>query len=438
MLRFVLILYSVLYTLSLLLYLPFYYYKAAKEGRRLHLAERAGWRVRWPASDQDASTTIWIHAVSVGEVNAIKPLVENLSGAYRLVISTTTETGQRLARQLYESRASLLYFPLDWRSTCRRCISRVQPSLVLLAETEIWPNFLAETRRARIPVVLINGRISERSFRRYRRIRFLLKPVLGWFHTLCMQSEPDRKRILALGAPEARTIRIGNLKYDYELRPDPEKARLVERLGATLRRSPEALVWVCGSTREGEEELLADAFLALRSEFPALRWLLAPRHPHRAPEVVQLLSARGLRPLLRSQVDTAGPDVDTVVLDTVGELAYLFQLADIVFIGGSLVTWGGHNIIEAAEFGRPILFGPHMKNFQEIADTFLAAYAAIQVANTDQLVSRARDLLRDPAARKWLGNNARKVVRQNQGACRKTMEVVRVVIEERRKLTTDD
>jgi 3-deoxy-D-manno-octulosonic-acid transferase len=431
--RLFLTLYSVLYTLGFVIYLPFYYWRARREGRRLHLAARLGQRVNWPGAPRQTLETVWIHAVSVGEVNAIKPLVERLSEGRQLFISTTTETGQRLARQLYQSRASLLYFPLDWRWSCRRCLERIRPDLVLIAETEIWPNFLAEARRAAIPVVLVNGRISERSFGRYRRIRPLLKPVLGWFHTLCVQSEADRERILALGAPIDRTLCVGNLKYDYELRPDPEKNRLVERLGAILRPYPGALVWVCASTREGEEEQLVTAFLALKAEFPDLRCLVAPRHPHRAPDVARLFRERGLETLLRSGIATAGASrIDAIVLDTVGELAYLFEIADVVFIGGSLVPWGGHNIIEAAEFGKSILFGPHMKNFQEIADTFLAARGAIQVADPQQLVSRARELLNDPFMRSRFGENARAVVRQNRGACRRTVEIVREIVEERR------
>ena len=426
--RFFLALYSVLYTLVFFVYLPLYLLRSRREGRKLHLAERAG---SLPESlrhlhENAGKPRIWVHAVSVGEVNVIKPLIEALRLHTELCISTTTETGQKLGRKLYP-KEPLFYFPLDWGWSCRRYLNAVRPRLVLVAETEIWPNFLFQAARARIPVVLVNGRISDRSFARYRKVRRFLAPSLRLIRSFCMQSRQDKQRIIELGAPADRVIRVGNLKYDYELRPDPEKQQMVQTLSAVLRPDPSALLWVCGSTREEEEEQLADVYLALRQDFPALRWLLAPRHPHRSEEIVRLLGARGLRPTLRSNL-TVGETAEVLVLDTIGELAYLYQLADLVFIGGSLVTWGGHNIIEAANFGKPITFGPHMQNFREIADTFLQAYAAVQVSSKEELVSRSKDLLQDPAARKWLGGNARRVVRENQGAVKHTVEVVKAIL----------
>ena len=428
--RFFLALYSVLYTLVFFVYLPLYLLRSRREGRRLHLAERAG---SLPDSlrhlhGNAEKAPIWVHAVSVGEVNVIKPLIEALRLHAELCISTTTETGQKLGRKLYP-KEPLFYFPLDWGWSCRRYLNAVRPRLVLVAETEIWPNFLFQAARARIPVLLVNGRISDRSFTRYRKVRRFLAPSLRLIRSFCMQSRQDKQRIIELGAPADRVIRVGNLKYDYELRPDPEKQQMVQTLSAVLRPDPSALLWVCGSTREEEEGQLADVYLALRQDFPALRWLLAPRHPHRSEEIVRLLTARGLRPTLRANL-AVGKTAEVLVLDTIGELAYLYQLADLVFIGGSLVTWGGHNIIEAANFGKPITFGPHMQNFREIADTFLQAYAAVQVSSKEELVSRSKDLLQDPAARKWLGGNARRVVRENQGAVKHTVEVVKAILSE--------
>ncbi|MFB3903414.1 MAG: 3-deoxy-D-manno-octulosonic acid transferase [Acidobacteriota bacterium] len=429
--RFFLTLYSILYTLLFLAYLPFYLLRSRREGRKLHLIERAGF---WLASlggaaDSGEKPRVWIHAVSVGEVNVIKPLIEALRPHATLWISTTTETGQALARKLYPEEP-LFYFPLDWGWNCRRYLNAVRPQLILITETEIWPNFLFQAAQAQIPVLLVNGRLSDRAFGRYRRVRRLLAPTLGLIRTFCMQSKQDQQRILELGAPPDRVLRVGNLKYDYELKPDPDKQLMVQRLGQVLRPDPSALLWLCGSTREEEEEQLADIYLALKQDFPTLCWLVAPRHPHRAAEIAALLQARGLRPAVRSRLEP-GQTAEVLVLDTIGELAYLYQLADLVFIGGSLVTWGGHNIVEAANFGKPITFGPHMQNFREIAQTFLAAYAAVQVSSKDELLSRSRDLLQDPAARKWLGTNARRVVRENQGAVKHTVELVKEVLQPR-------
>ena len=281
--RFFLALYSVLYTLLFIIYLPFYLLRSRREGRELHLFERAGFLPRsahdWSAGGSEPR--IWIHAVSVGEVNVIKPLIEALRPLARIFISTTTETGQQLARKLYPNEP-VFYFPLDWGWSCRRYLEAIRPALVLIAETEIWPNFLFRTEKTQIPVLLVNGRLSDRSFARYRRIRRFLAPTLRLIRTLCMQSKQDKQRIIELGAAADRVIRVGNLKYDYELRPDPDKQQMVEKLSAALRPDPSSLLWVCGSTREEEEEKLVDVYLALKKDFPSLRWMIAPRHIHRS------------------------------------------------------------------------------------------------------------------------------------------------------------
>lgn len=429
--------YSLLYTVGVLVYLPFLLYRRIVEGKRAHLLQRAGRGTgAFPGAgflSNPSPARLWIHAVSVGEVNAIKPLVDALTlSTTQLWISTTTEAGQTLARKLFESKAKIFYFPLDWKWVCRRYLRKIRPAAVLLAETEIWPGFIMAASSLGVPVILVNGRISDRSFRRYRRITFFLPKVLGRVDSLCMQSRQDKERILRLGAPAGRVRVVGNLKYDYRLMEDPEKTRLIATLSTLLKPNPDDLLWLCGSTREGEEELVLDAFAALRSDFPGLKLLLAPRHPHRSDLIAQQIQGRRLSCIRRSHLNGHGaasaqqdgdrPDV--LLLDTIGELSYLYQLADVVFMGGSLVRWGGHNIIEAAYFGKPILFGPHMQNFREISSAFLESYAALQVQSAGELVTKVRELLKDPAARNWLGRNARKVVRDNQGAVQRTLQVV--------------
>lgn len=423
------IVYPLLYSAAALLYLPVYLGRLFSRQGRVPLLERA-WRL--PAKFDDLPPAdghrIWIHAVSVGEVQAVRPLVDRLhSGGDQVLVSTTTETGQRLAETLPPGPAACFYFPLDWQTTCRRYLRALRPDAVALAETEIWPGFIRAAGRLGTPLVLVNGRLSDRSFGRYRRLRPLLRPLLESFSAFCMQSRRDKERILELGAPPERVHLTGNLKYDYQLPDDPEKRLLAERLQALMKPDPGDLLWICGSTREGEEQLLLEAFARLRPDVPQLRLLLAPRHPHRIDQVEAALRRSQIPWLVRSRLDFEDPPParPVLVLDSIGELAHLYGLADMVFIGGSLFPTGGQNLIEAAHFGKPILFGPHMENFREVADAFLDAYAALQVRGHLELVPKLLDLARDPAARKWLGRNARKVVRDNQGAVERTVEILR-------------
>jgi 3-deoxy-D-manno-octulosonic-acid transferase len=419
-------LYSLVYTLLLLLYLPVYALRYLLHKRSIRLLDRAG-RVPERLLQPKTGPRVWIHAVSVGEVNVVRPLVEALaSKGHDLYVSTTTDTGQALAGKSFSSRAQVFYFPLDWKWTCLRYLRAVKPDLVVLAETEIWPWFIVTAQAEGVPLVMVNGRISDRSFRRYRRILFFIRPLLQRVSAFCMQSQADAERIRQLGASKDKVLRTGNLKYDFVLRPDSRIGRLKEQLSSLLKKSREDLVWVCGSTREGEEELLLPVFEELRREFP-LRLLLAPRHPPRAGLVANLLEQRQLRHLRRTRLSEAPPPrdgIEVLLLDTIGELNHLYSLADVVFVGGSLVPTGGHNIIEAASHGKAILFGPHMENFREIALTFVTCGAAVQVKSADDLKENLRRLLQDRAAREQLGNRALEAVRENQGALDLTIRTI--------------
>ncbi len=426
--------YSILYTCSLLLYLPVLLYDVILKRRaRTNLLQRAGQVSRVVRTAPSPGTPkVWIHAVSVGEVSAMQTFVNRLELARdQLWISTITSTGQALARRLFDDRAHVFYFPLDWTWSSRRHLKAIRPSVVLLMETEIWPGFISAAQSLSIPLLLINGRISDASFRRYRLVRFFMKPLLERVDHFCMQSRLDKERILELGASAEKVHQVGNLKYDYELPDDPEKLELTETVRGLLRAEEQDLLWICGSTEEGEEEILLNTFIALRHEFP-LRLILAPRQPHRSDRVVSLVESRGIRCLKRSDLSVGLTEArssdrrpEVFILDSIGEIAYLYQLADVVFVGGSLVAAGGHNLIEAAYLAKPILFGPHMENFREISDSFLDSYASLQVRSGTELTDRIRDLLKDPATRSWLGRNARKVVRDNQGALQRTVEFVR-------------
>jgi 3-deoxy-D-manno-octulosonic-acid transferase len=418
--------YTLAYTLGLILWLPIRLFRYLRGHRPVPFRKR----MMVPdcfSSPASAPTRFWVHAVSVGEVNSIRPLIDALNlKSSQLCISTTTETGQRLARQLFRDRARIFYFPLDWPWLCRRYLRSLDPAAVLVVETEIWPGFIVAAHELGVPLVLINGRISDRSFARYRYFRRPLRPFLQQLDRLCMQSPQDRDRIVELGSVGSRTCSVGNLKYDYSLDPDPGQAALTRRIRSLFGADP---IWVCGSTREREEEQLLDAFHEIKPEYPHLRMVLAPRHPRRSAAISDLLRQRGLVHLQRSSLngfrDGGSPGrPEVLVLDTIGELPHLYELAQVVFVGGSLVTWGGHNIIEAAHFGKPILVGPHMHNFREMARTFLEGGAALQVRDSGELARRLRELLGSVEARRGLGHNARRILRDNRGAVGRTARIV--------------
>ena len=419
--------YSTLYTFSLFLYLLLFAYQSLFRNRKvITLLERIKKPVlKQSRNDQILRPSLWIHAVSVGEINAIKPLVNSLNmDSDCLFISTITETGQGLARTLFGDRAHIFYFPLDWQWLCRRHLRSIRPSAVLLTETEIWPSFIAAAKSLNIPVLLINGRISDRSLKGYQRLAFFMRPLFQKVHHFCMQSKQDKQRIIELGAPASRVNQMGNLKYDYHLPTSKKKEELVKRLRQLTKAEKQNLLWVCGSTRPGEEKILLEIFQKLRSDFPYLHLLLAPRHPHRIRTLQEIVQNYKFQWMNISKLEIQN-SCQVFLLDTIGDLPYLYQLADVVFMGGSLVATGGHNIIEAAHFSKPILFGPHMENFKEISNEFLEAYAALQIQSSSELYSKLFHLLRDPAARNWLGRNARKVVRDNKGAVNRTLEIVK-------------
>ena len=421
-------LYPLLYTVALLLYFPIFLVRLFRgEQNWRPIWRRAGWLPRslreLPPKE---APRVWIHSVSVGEANSLRPLVEQLGlSRDRLFISTTTETGQAVARRLYSEEATVFFFPLDWKASCRRYLRAVAPDLVILTETELWPSFIHCVRTARIPLLLVNGRVSRRSFKGYQRIGFLTSWMLKTFCKLGMQTREDRDRVVRLGGPADRIHWIGNLKFDYSLPENPTARAAVRQVGVALGQEKGHLIWVCGSTHKGEEAILLDVFLALQKEFDHLRWVVAPRHPHRSDSVTRLLKASSLRVIRRSQLENyESIDPQVVLVDTIGELSHLYEIADLVFVGGSLTPVGGHNLIEAAHFKKPILFGPHMDNFKEVSEVFLGSYGALQVQTAQELHSKMRELLRDASTRRWLGGNARRVIRDNQGAVRRTIELV--------------
>lgn len=387
---------------------------------RRGLAERFGRPRPW----EGEATPLWLHAVSVGEAMAAAPLTRELSRRrpdVPLLVSTTTETGRAVALQrIVASR--FVFFPVDLGCSVRPALARLRPRAVLLMETELWPNFLATCAGRGIPCVLVNGRISPRSFPRYRLVRAVFRPVLGNVRLFCMQSQADADRILALGAPPERVYVTGNLKYDL---PTLGRGEAPERLRAALALTPNCRLIVAGSTHRGEEEALLDAFQQLRSSRAGVALLLAPRHPERLDEVERLVQRRGMACRRRSRLPGEGPVADGVVLlDTMGELATLYSTAAAVFIGGSLIPHGGQNLLEPAAWSRPVIHGPHMGNFLEMRERFRSAGAAIEVADGPGLREALARLLDDPLLADRMGAAGRSIVEANRGATARTADLV--------------
>ena len=418
--------YSVLTLIVFTLVSPYFLYQAIRYKKYIGgLRQRLGFL---PLTfNIDGEESIWIHAVSVGETLTARALAADLKSHYphlRLFLSTTTMAGQQVAGHV-QHLDGVFYFPFDWTFIVRRTLDLVKPRVFIMMETEIWPNLLRACRARGVKTILINGRISSRSYPRYRLIRPFFKTVLADVDRFCVQSEESSRRLLALGADPSRVTITGSLKFDSLQLPAPmSHARPRERVLRFFRLAPNRLVVVAGSTMRGEEAAVLRAFARVKARAPTALAVLAPRHPERFAEVERLARTAGFVTVRRSELAIdAEPRADVVVLDTIGELAQLYQVATAVFVGGSLVDHGGHNILEPAVFGKPIVFGPYMQNFREIADTFLANGAAVQV-QPDELDEALSSLLIDPVRRARLGAAARALVEANRGAKEKTLAVI--------------
>jgi 3-deoxy-D-manno-octulosonic-acid transferase len=421
------LLYSVLTLAVFVLASPYFLYQAMRHNKYLgSLRQRFGYL---PVSfNLDGEESIWVHAVSVGEVLSARPLITELRARYpklRLFLSTTTLTGQQLARRSVSDVDAVFYFPFDWTFTARRTLNVVKPRLFVMMETEIWPNLLRECRRRGIKTLMVNGRISYRSFPRYRMVRPFIKRVLADIDRFCVQGEETSRRLIELGAEPSRITITGSLKFDsLETSPMPGRGR--ERVLRFFRIPASRPVIIAGSTLKGEEEPVIRAFNRVRASGVNALLIIAARHPERFDEVERVCRQEGLSALRRTELPIdAEPRADAVVLDTIGELAPLYQIATVVFVGGSLVPAGGHNILEPALYGKPIMFGPHMENFGEIAEAFLANGAAIQVRSGGELEEVMLSLIGDPVRRARVGAAAKALIESNRGARDRTLAVIR-------------
>jgi 3-deoxy-D-manno-octulosonic-acid transferase len=424
--------YSVLTFVLFVAVSPYFLYQAIRYQKHIgSLRQRLGYL---PISfNVDGEESIWIHAVSVGEVLTVRALVADLKERYprlRLYLSTTTIAGQQVARSHQGHLDGIFYFPFDWAFIVRRTLGIVKPRVFVMMETEIWPNLLRICHERGVKTVLVNGRISSRSYPRYRLIRPFFRRVLADVDRFCMQSEESARRLIELGADASRVSVTGSLKFDSLEGPAPiAHGKPRERVLRFFRLAPGRVVIVAGSTLRGEEAAVLRAFARVKTTQPTAMVILAPRHPQRFGEVERLVRDAGFTVVRRSDLPIdAEPRADVVVLDTLGELAQLYQLATAVFVGGSLVDNGGHNILEPAIFGKPIVFGPHMQNFKEIAAAFLSNGAAVQVQSDRELEEVMLSLVTDPVRRARHGAAARALVEANRGAKDKTLSVIAEVL----------
>jgi 3-deoxy-D-manno-octulosonic-acid transferase len=425
----ILLAYNVALFIGLVVSAPWWLWRMATTHKyREGLAERLGGVPDRLQNDPDARPVIWVHAVSVGEVLAVSRLIGELDHAlpeHRILLSTTTRTGQDLARQRIGANR-VFYAPLDLPWATRAYLNSLRPELLVLAETEFWPNLLSGCFRRKIPVAVVNARISDRSWPRYRALRGLWKGFLSRLSTVLAQSDVDAERLLALGCQPDRVSVAGNLKFDIRAAQEAEATRLLRRL------APGAVFVVAGSTLEGEESAVIAAHRSILPQYPSLITVLAPRHPERFDYVAAVLAASGVPSVRRSSWIGNSPSLlrpgQIVLLDSIGELASVYSLASVAFVGGSLVPAGGHNPLEPAQFGVPIVMGPHYANFRSITED-LRTHDALRIAHKENLWPVLDELLGDRELAQSIGQRARDVFEQQAGATARCVDAIRTIVE---------
>lgn len=422
------LLYNLVLLISGLVLVPYYWFYGLRHGRsHRSIRERLGFYT----PDQLAhfeQQIIWIHAASVGEARAVFPLLEEIRQKYpeyQILMTNMTENGHAIA-QNHPDIDICIFPPFDLSWTVYRALRQIKPVAILIAETELWPNFCRHASRLDVPLLLVNGRISDRSYSRYRLIRYFLKSLFDSFAVFCMQSQADKERIVSLGADPDKTLNTGNLKYDHEIISVNNEQ--IFNLKQRYRIAEDSLLLVAGSTHAGEEKLLIQSYLKIRSGLDRdLFLILIPRHPERRREVRNVIRDSGLECRYRNNLTEATPlqsANEVLVVDTVGEVLDLYTIADLVFIGGSLVPVGGHNLLEAPLVGKPALFGLYVQNFKEIARKLIKSGAGLQVTCPAELENICISLLNDPVKRMAMGTAGQALILENAGAVERTLEQI--------------
>ena len=374
---------------------------------------------------------IWVHAVSVGEVIASRPLLRAIRKEFpkkRILLSCITKTGASVARNI-KDKDVFLFFPLDLYWIMKRFIRRINPSIFIMLETEIWPNAIQVLSERKTPILMVNGRISDSSFKRYRFIRPFLKGSLQKVTSFCMQSRENARRIEHLGAPSDKVKVTGNLKFDCFVKDDRGIAASDLLAEAGLKYGEE--LFIAGSTHKGEDESIIKVYKRLLKNHPGLNFLIAPRHLGSLNEIEAFMRANGLNPIKFSEArSSSGGGPRTLLLDTMGQLGRLYEIATLVFMGGSLVPRGGHNLLEPASFSKPVLFGPHMANFREMAKLFLDKEAAIMVRDEEDLFVTANRLLKNKDTAIEMGRRAADLIDEKRGAAARAVELIRSLLKE--------
>lgn len=425
------LIYNIFIHIVFILFLPYFIFKIIFVGKyREGTLQRFGFI---PIERMPSGKRIWFHAVSVGETKAVMPLIKRLKSASHdidVIFSTTTSTGNKIARA-YKFVDYVIYFPLDFTWAVRRVINRIQPTAFVVVEKEIWPNVLNMLDRMNIPVIVVNGKVSSRSFKRYYFFRFFFKSVFKKVLFFCVQRIKDYERITALGIEPARVFVTGNIKFDMETPEltEQEKNDIMQMLYINTSDK----VFIAGSTHKGEEEIILDVFERLRREIQGLKFIMAPRHPERFKEIEDLIRAKGFSLLKRSETFSLQPSAfiprDIILLDTMGELGKIYGIADISFVGGSFVREvGGHNLLEPALHKKPVLFGPYIYTFSEGADMLLKGGGGIMVKDKRELEERLRELFQYPALAQKIGEAGFTIVQANKGATEKTFDAIKTVI----------
>ncbi len=416
------IIYDFIFLIFALVYLPLYFLRGKLDSGLFR-------RLGFLPVQLNLDRPIWVHAVSVGEVIAIKGLLEQLREAYpgkKLVISTVTATGNKIARSLVKDGDFLTYLPLDFSYIVKHVLKKVNPCMFIIAETEIWPNLITCLDKLQIPAITVNGRISDSSYDGYRLIKFFIRPILRLIKQFCVQSDLDALRLKSLGVDKQKIQVTGNVKFDINLDSAVGLNVLAYRAKLWLGQFDKLLV--CGSTHPGEEKLIFTAYQELLLVFPKLKLLIAPRHPARSEKISRLAVDRGFMPVLISNISGACPTCinrSVFILDTIGELFSYYALADIVFVGGSLVKRGGHNILEPASLRKPVIFGPYMFNFRQISELFLDNQAALMAANSAELANKVKELLNSDLLAKGLVERAYELIIKNRGATSRNIQIIK-------------
>lgn len=426
-----------IYNIMLIIYwiglIPVILYRLTfEDGFYERIKQSAGYMPQSLLKKIEGRRAIWLHAASVGEIVATSPLVKDIKREFPeavVVVSVVTATGHAMAHRIIPEAEGIIFFPLDLPYLTRKILHIIKPITILLVETEIWPNFLRIAESEKIPVMMVNGRISDHSMTRYRYIRSFTREMLRSIDRFCMQSQFDKTHIIELGAPEKETKVTGNMKYDqtYATVTEEEKTALLQEFGFCSNHP----IIVAGSTHKGEETVLFEMFTTVLQQYPQARLLIAPREIYRGHDVQNIAKEYGLTSICRSDMkEPVHEGTPVVILDTIGELGRLYSLGDIIFVGGSLVRTGGHNILEPAAHGKPIIVGPHMFNFKEIFSLLYDRHGCEQVRDGQELTKFVLELCENTQLAHEMGQHCLDVVRENRGATQRNTKELRKLFEE--------